>query len=90
MNKSDPSPTPRNFNHLPLVIKQTIGLSKKTLENDVCDEANRSSIQYDDVTFDFLEQAVEVRAPTWSLTVFICKSEEDGTTYTVHLTGGIA
>ncbi len=82
--------TPRNFNHLPLAIRHTVGLFDGTLNPNEADNANCSSAQYDGVTFEFTPFAVEIRAPMWNLTVFINDSREDGTTYSIHLFGGSA
>lgn len=75
---------PKNYKRLPLSVAQTIGLSKEALENGATD-LNTTSFDFDDVSFEFFEVAVEIRAPSWSLTVFIHQSDETGTTYSYHL-----
>lgn len=75
---------PRSYKRLPLSVAQTVGFSKDALESGATD-LNATSFHFDDVSFEFLEQAVEMRAPSWSLTVFIHQSDETGTTYSYHL-----
>jgi hypothetical protein len=88
--RADAPATPRNSKRLPLSIRHTIGLLNDSLGADDYHNTNCSFAQYDGVTFEFSPSAVEIRAPTWSLTVFFGNPRGDGTSYSIHLFGGSA
>jgi hypothetical protein len=75
----------KNYKQLPLSVAQTIGRSLEALSGDMAIEQNSAGFRFDDVSFEFWEEAVEIRAPSWSLTVFIHQSDDTGTTYAYHL-----